>query len=191
MRKISIAYFWYLSHINLECYSTVLIFGTSWSRRDAEITECSRSEPNLVGEVGAAWSGGRSPSSPAVGVMRQREIPPPIGATVATLCPFLLPPIRRHRSVIRNYVSLSSPCRESRLRDYTNAIARISLRISLPFTTPFFLSSFTPVPLLSILSLILKLSPLFLFLSMFFRFFSPFFMKVTHESVIVDMTISL
>lgn len=30
-------------------------------------------------------------------------------ATVATLCPFLLPPIRRHRSVIRNCVSLSSP----------------------------------------------------------------------------------
>lgn len=33
----------------------------------------------------------------------------PLSAAVATLCPFLLPPIRRHRSVIRNCVSLSSP----------------------------------------------------------------------------------
>lgn len=33
----------------------------------------------------------------------------PFRVAVATLCPFLLPPIRRHRSVIRNCVSLSSP----------------------------------------------------------------------------------
>lgn len=37
------------------------------------------------------------------------EFPSPFRAAVATLCPFLLPPIRRHRSVIRNCVSLSSP----------------------------------------------------------------------------------
>lgn len=39
---------------------------------------------------------------------------PLVGAAVATLCPFLLPPIRRHRSVIRNCVSLSSALSRSR-----------------------------------------------------------------------------
>lgn len=47
------------------------------------------------------------PGTVAFAIARGGEFPL-VGAVVATLCPFLLPPIRRHRSVIRNCVSLSS-----------------------------------------------------------------------------------
>lgn len=77
----------------------------------AEITEHARKAPSVAalrGEaVGAARSGGTS--LPLNARCHGWRGTPPFRVAVTTLCPFLLPPIRRHRSVIRNCVSLSSP----------------------------------------------------------------------------------
>lgn len=130
----------YLSHIHLrdirERYSTVLIFGTSRSRRDAEITEHTRSEPSLIGEVGAAWSGGRSPSSPVPGVMRQREIPPRSVPRWPLCVPFCCRPLGATAAWFAT-VFLYLRRVENRGSETIRTIARISLRISFPFFSPF------------------------------------------------------
>lgn len=69
-----------------------------------------RTEPGCFGRrssrCGTKWGWHLSPLTH--GATSGGEFPP-FRVAVATLCPFLLPPIRRHRSVIRNCVSLSSP----------------------------------------------------------------------------------
>lgn len=118
--------------------------------------------------------------------MRQEGNFPPVGAAVATLCPFLLPPIRRHRSVIRNCVSLSSPCRIEAPRLYERLHAILCV-----FLFPY-LACFHPVLSFS-LSLFFAPSIIVYFLSVnlwfrccvsfplssrFFRVFSPSFSRI-------------
>ena len=74
------------------------------SRDDAEITERVRIRPTLIEWGSSVAGGGGWLVSP-----RERGIPRCRCGAVTTPCPFLLPPIRRHRGVIRNRVSLSSP----------------------------------------------------------------------------------
>lgn len=95
------------------------------TRRGDHRARSKRTEPDRFGRrsgrCGTKW-GGISP--PRRTMSRDGGEFSPFPAAVATLCPFLLPPIRRHRSVIRNCVSLSSPY-PTRLYEPTNDRTRV------------------------------------------------------------------